>query len=185
MDKAMAVRDLIARLQECEPEATVRMMLDGTLLYDDEEPGEIEYGFEPAIECLFSRADAERSDRVYFHLSKEDTARIVKTRREHFSSDAAEPKLRTTSNPAVALNAPAAIAIALSWDVYTNLLAVVESCNLAHESNNGATTHGRLDIPGLLGMLAEDVAMTNTRRGSWEGANLQQVLDSHGYYSGC
>jgi len=182
MDKPMTVRDLIGRLQDCEPEATVRLMLDGALLYDDEEPGEVEYGFEPVIECLCSRPDAERSDCVYLLLPEEDTARIVQTRRELRVADAAEPELHTIPNPAIALDAPAAIAIALSRDVYNNLLAVVDSCNQAHDSNEGATTHGRLDIPGLLGMLAEDAAMTNTRPGSWEGANLQQVLDSHGYY---
>lgn len=182
MDKEMKVRDLIARLQECDPEATVKMMLDGALLYDDEEPGEIEYGFEPVVECLFSRIDAERSDCVYFLLPKEDVARIVNTRRENFGSVAAEPKVPPSSSPAIALNAPVAIAIALSRDVYTNLIALVENCNRAHENSKGATTHGQLDVPNLLKMFAEDAAMTNSRPGSWEGANLQRVLDSHGYY---
>ena len=182
MDKVMKIRDLIARLQECEPNGTVRMSLDGALLYDDGNPGEIEYGFKPVINCLFSRADAERSDRVYFLLSEEDTTCIVKTRRRDFSADSEPAESYTTLSPAVAPDAPVAIAIALSWDAYTNLLAVVENCNWAHENNKDATTHGRLDIPKLIGMLAEDAAMTNTRPGSWEGANLQQVLDSHGYH---
>lgn len=185
MEKVMKVRDLIARLQECEPEGTVTMSLDGAILYDDGEPGEIEYGFDPDIECLCSRPDAERSDRVHLLLSKVDTERIVKTRREHCCEEAAPAELSTTSSSAITFSAPVAVAIALSRDVYTTLLAVVESCNRAHENNKGATTHGRLDIPNLLGMLAEDAAMTDTRPGSWEGANLQQVLDSHGYYYGC
>jgi hypothetical protein len=142
---------------------------------------EVEYGFEPVIECLFSRVDAERRDCVYFLLAEEDTARIVKSQREHRVAETAEPELHTIPSPAIALDSPAAIAIALSREVYNNLLAVVDSCNRVHETNEGATTHARLDIPGLLGMLAEDAAMTNSRPGSWEGANLQQVLDSHGY----
>jgi len=86
MDKVMKIGDLIARLQECDPEGTVTMSLDGALLYGDDEPGEIEYGFEPVIDCLFSRADAERSDRVYFLLAEGDTARIVKSRSENFGT---------------------------------------------------------------------------------------------------
>jgi hypothetical protein len=43
------------------------------------------------------------------------------------------------------------------------------------------TTHGKLSVSSLLAMLAEDAAMMNTRPGSWEGANMQHVFDSHGY----
>lgn len=182
MDKVLKIGDLIARLQECDPEGTVTMSLDGALLYGDGEPGEIEYGFEPVIDCMFSRADAARSDRVYFLLANNETAGIVKARAKDFVSDRAAEELFTTSGLGIVQDAPVAVAIALSRDAYTNLLAVVESCNRAHESREGATTHGRLDVTSLLGMLAEDAAMTNSRPGSWEGANLQQVLDSHGYY---
>jgi len=182
MDKVMKIGDLIARLQECDPEGTVTMSLDGALLYGDDEQGEIEYGFEPVIDCLFSRADAERSDRVYFLLAEGDTARIVKSRGENFGTAPAAAEPYTTSGPGIVQDAPVAVAIALNHKTYTNLLAVVESCNRADESHKGATTHGRLDVPRLLRMLAEDAAMTNSRPGSWEGANLQQVLDSHGYH---
>jgi hypothetical protein len=70
------------------------------------------------------------------------------------------------------------IEIEVSDDTYRNLLVVVDACN---RTDPNATTHGKLDVPGLLAMLADDVAMTNTRPGSWEGSNMQQVLDSHGY----
>lgn len=43
------------------------------------------------------------------------------------------------------------------------------------------TTHGRLDIKVVARMLMEDVALAASRPGSWEGANMRQVLTSHGY----
>lgn len=43
------------------------------------------------------------------------------------------------------------------------------------------TTHGPLDLFVLVEMLLEDVALTVSRPGSWEGANMIQVLTSHGY----
>jgi len=44
-----------------------------------------------------------------------------------------------------------------------------------------ASTHGRLTLETLFEMLVEDVAMTVTRPGSWEAANMAQVFVSHGY----
>lgn len=44
-----------------------------------------------------------------------------------------------------------------------------------------ANTHGRLDMEVLARMLLEDVALAWRRPGSWEGANMSQVLASHGY----
>lgn len=85
--------------------------------------------------------------------------------------------------PSAGEQAPRAVPVTLqlSEDVYTNLLTVVKNCNLSHQERDGANTHGQLDVPRLLAMLAEDAAMTNSRPGSWEGSNMQQVLDSHGY----
>jgi hypothetical protein len=70
------------------------------------------------------------------------------------------------------------IEIEVSQATYQHLLVVVESCN---RNDPDATTHGPMTVPELLAMLAEDAAMTNSRPGSWEGSNMQQVLDSHGY----
>lgn len=44
-----------------------------------------------------------------------------------------------------------------------------------------ATSHGPLDLPRLISMLLEDVALAMRRPGSWEGANMITVLQSHGY----
>lgn len=47
--------------------------------------------------------------------------------------------------------------------------------------NDGFNSHGPLDLKRLAMMLLEDVALAARRPGSWEGANMQQVLRSHGY----
>jgi hypothetical protein len=173
------IGDLIAALQECDPDGTITIMLDGALVFDDEVLGEVEYSFDPVVDFLFSKPDARQSDRVYLGLSKEDTERIVSNRRNQLDTDL--EGISKSTNPTIVTNAPVAIALAFDQDTYVNLQAVVANCNLAEASRDGATTHGKLDVPRLLAMLAEDTAMTNTRPGSWEGANMQQVLDSHGY----
>lgn len=43
-------------------------------------------------------------------------------------------------------------------------------------------SHGQLTIQRLAEMLLEDVALAVRRPGSWEGANMWQVLHSHGYH---
>lgn len=43
------------------------------------------------------------------------------------------------------------------------------------------STHGPLTIQEMFEMLAEDIAMTETRPGSWEASNMMQVFTSHGY----
>lgn len=179
MDRVTKVRDLIAVLQECDPEGTVAISLDAALVFDEDEPGEVEYSFEPYLDLLFSKRDAKQSDCVYVRLSREDTERLVATRRIEKKADS--DTMAPSANPAIAVNGPVAVAITLHPGTYDNLLVVVENCNRADNDNGGATTHGKLDIPKLLTMLAEDASMTNTRPGSWEGANMQQVLDSHGY----
>ncbi|XYJ11790.1 hypothetical protein ACSUZJ_07315 [Telluria sp. B2] len=79
------------------------------------------------------------------------------------------------------MNNTRSVTIQLDDETYKDLLAVVDACNFAHTQRGGGNTHGKLDVPRLLLMLAEDAAMTKTRPGSWEGANMQRVLDSHGY----
>jgi len=179
MNTITRIGDLITALQGCDPDGTITISLDGALIFDDETLGEVEYSFDPVVEFLSSKYELKRSDRVHFGLSNKDTEGLFSARRKHVEADyeSAFP----SSDPAIITNAPVAIALAFDQEAYTNLLAVVATCNLAEMNNRGATTHGKLDVPKLLLMLAEDVAMTNTRPGSWEGANMQQVLDSHGY----
>jgi hypothetical protein len=73
------------------------------------------------------------------------------------------------------------ITLQLPVDIYNDLVYVAERCTRIHKAKGGGTSHGDLDATSLLLMLAEDAAMANSRPGSWEGTNLQQVLDAHGY----
>ena len=50
-------------------------------------------------------------------------------------------------------------------------------CTQTSEFNS----HGPLTMKRLAEMLIEDVALAVRRPGSWEGANMGQVLRSHGY----
>lgn len=74
------------------------------------------------------------------------------------------------------------ITIEVSESTHQDLEMVVKNCNLSNNENEGFTSHGELTVAGLLAMLAEDAAMANSRPGSWEGAGMQTVLDSHGYH---
>jgi hypothetical protein len=45
----------------------------------------------------------------------------------------------------------------------------------------GSNSHGPLTMRLLAEMLMQDVALAVRRPGSWEGANMAHVLESHGY----
>jgi hypothetical protein len=42
-------------------------------------------------------------------------------------------------------------------------------------------SHGLLTLQRVLELVAEDVGLSVTRPGSWEGANMRDVLRAHGY----
>ena len=65
-------------------------------------------------------------------------------------------------------------------DVSEGDLKLIER-GLDRMNRNDGNTHGPLDLQRLAGMLLEDVALAVRRPGSWEGANMGQVLSSHGY----
>lgn len=73
------------------------------------------------------------------------------------------------------------ICIDVSDETAATLARLVQCCNDAHDARDGFTTHGKLTPASLLSMLVEDAAMVMTRPGSWDGANMAQVLMSHGY----
>ena len=58
--------------------------------------------------------------------------------------------------------------------------ALIEGAlRVTHDGN--FNSHGPLDLERLAAMLLEDVALAVRRPGSWEGANMLTVLNSHGY----
>jgi len=52
---------------------------------------------------------------------------------------------------------------------------------LAACNRSDCSSHGALTLERLAYMLLEDAALIVTRPGSWEGVNMSQVLESHGY----
>ncbi len=73
------------------------------------------------------------------------------------------------------------IQIDISIETTRSITELAERCTAADQERAGATTHGPLTANALLAMLAEDAALAITRPGSWEGANMATVLESHGY----
>lgn len=69
----------------------------------------------------------------------------------------------------------------VSDETAATLARLVKACNESHDARDGFTTHGKLSLERLLAMLVEDAALVMTRPGSWAGANMAQVLMSHGY----
>jgi hypothetical protein len=52
----------------------------------------------------------------------------------------------------------------------------------ANKDNVEHTTHGALTLERLILMLLQDLALTRTRPGSWEGSGMRTILASHGYH---
>lgn len=73
------------------------------------------------------------------------------------------------------------IVIQVSEETAMNLHALAACCADEDRRREGFTSHGALTASKLLAMLAEDAAMVMSRPGSWEGSNMAQVLQSHGY----
>ncbi len=73
------------------------------------------------------------------------------------------------------------VSVEVSDDLAARLDELANLCTRADQAREGATTHGSLTASALLAMLAEDAGMVISRPGSWEGVNMKNVLDSHGY----
>ncbi len=73
------------------------------------------------------------------------------------------------------------ISIEISDMTAANLRELATRCTQSNKLREEFTSHGDLTPSKLLAMLAEDAGMVISRPGSWEGANLAQVLLSHGY----
>lgn len=77
------------------------------------------------------------------------------------------------------LHIPQTFTITLSYAPYArDLLELVARCN---QNANEYNSHGLLTVESLLTMLAEDAAMVTNRPGCWEAANMQTVIEAHGY----
>jgi hypothetical protein len=68
------------------------------------------------------------------------------------------------------------LTITLSSEQEMALQHLLDACD-----DPECSSHGPLTLTKLAQMLLEDAALVVTRPGSWEGANMMQVLQSHGY----
>ena len=75
--------------------------------------------------------------------------------------------------------------IVVSEDVAAALAELAGRCNRCCAIGDGFASHGAAFTPqSLLAMIAEDAAKIVTDPASWQSANLQHVLASHGYMLG-
>ncbi len=75
----------------------------------------------------------------------------------------------------------ATITLNLTDALVEALTELASRCSESDQARDGGTTHGPLDVKLLLELLAEDAAMVISRPGSWEGAGMSALLNSHGY----
>ena len=72
------------------------------------------------------------------------------------------------------------IQIEIDEQVSENLAELVRQLN-ANAAPDPFNSHGLLTVKKLVAMLLEDAGMLISRPGSWEGANMADVLRGHGY----
>jgi hypothetical protein len=69
----------------------------------------------------------------------------------------------------------------ISDEEANSLSELARRCALAHAKHSSATTHGALDLAGLLALLIEDAVMIIDAPDSCEAKAMGQLLRSHGY----
>lgn len=198
---ALKVRDLLAMLAECDPDATVDLYLPGFI--DDSDKNVIEdpdvfstdHSYTPAVSVGFMTnkdnhdryfdennkwRDGVKPNHVSIELTEEDTDRLIASRKRAIEladdSDGMEPE------PVVGNAETVIVDVAIPRTLHAAIRQVLHSVNASRQvREEQACTHGPLTVSGLFAMLAEDVGMVETRPGCWEASNMAQVLASHGY----
>jgi len=72
------------------------------------------------------------------------------------------------------------IQIEIDAQLAVNLDSLVDQIN-ARAGSEPFNSHGHLTVKKLAVMLLEDAGMVISRPGSWEGANMADLLRCHGY----
>ncbi|MBU2752757.1 hypothetical protein HER14_17970 [Acidithiobacillus thiooxidans] len=72
------------------------------------------------------------------------------------------------------------IQIEIDAQLAVNLDSLVDQIN-ARAGSESFNSHGRLTVKKLAVMLLENAGMVISRPGSWEGANMADLLRCHGY----
>lgn len=71
------------------------------------------------------------------------------------------------------------ITITIEESTFESIKSLVDQINV--ESIDDSNSHGKLTVKSAIEMIVEDLGLAESRPGSWEGANMAQVLSSHGY----
>lgn len=197
----LTVRELLAILADCDPDATVNLSLSAAftesdkIIVSDPDVFAYEHSYTPNVSASFLTS-AENHNAIFdenhrirpgvkpnhvtIALSEEDAEHLLKLRRlgiERDNDDALlEPEPIETDADTVVVD------VRLPRELHSTLRHLLRNFNQSHQvKDEQACTHGLLTVAGTLAMLAEDVGMVWTRPGSWEGSNMAQVLSSHGY----
>lgn len=210
MKKPLKVRELMALLAECHPEGEVQLtvpsLLDATDaevfsqfatqgrddVLDEFDNPNAGFSVVPVAEASFLtghgcavqdeildennkiKADAKPNN-FTLSIAPEDFAPLYDRRRQG-AFDKPEIEPRESDADTVILD------LAIPRQQYDAIRTLVRAFNQSHQVRiERGCTHGLLTVTRLLEMLAEDVAMVETRPGCWEASNMAQVFSSHGY----
>lgn len=198
----MKVRDLLAILVDCDPDAPVILNLpaffdenDQTVAADNDPLG-LSYEYLPAVdagyitskevpwESLFDERGEPRPgvkpNNVTIELREADANKMLANRRQAIEDG--NPDAGMEPEPVVGDAETVIVDVAIPRTLHATIRKVLHSLNTSHQvREEQACTHGPLTVSGLFAMLADDVGMVETRPGCWEASNMHQVLASHGY----
>ena len=198
----LKVRDLLAILADCDPDAPVVLYLpaffdenDKTVLADNDPLG-MSYCYVPEVEANYTTSkevpweslfDEQGKPRpgvkpntVTIELSEASREGLLKNRKQAIEDGDEDAGMEP--EPAHGDEATVIVDVPMQRSLHTAIRTLLHRVNTSHQvREERACTHGPLTVAGLLAMLAEDVGMVETRPGCWEAANMAQVLASHGY----
>jgi hypothetical protein len=173
----MKVKELQALLASCDPEGEVRMFLPAWVFDNDPALADsegVELGASFDVSVASEMGTGRPADIVSIRWADEDSEGARQRRIE-------EARMQEEPEPIQGDADNVVVDVLISRSTHAAMRRVVRDANTSSGVREGACTHGALTVSSLLGMLAEDVGMVETRPGSWEGANMTTVLESHGY----
>lgn len=198
----LKVRDLLAILADCDPDAVVSLHVP---MFIDESDADItadpealtgEYSYTPAVSASFQTSkevpyetffdesgrtrEGAKPNCVSIMLHESDLDRLIASRQ--FAIEAAAEDAGMEPEPAVGDAETVIVDVAMPRSLHATIRTLLHAVNTSHQvREERACTHGPLTVSGALAMLAEDLGMVESRPGCWEASNMAQVLASHGY----
>ena len=198
----LKVRDLLAILADCDPDAVVSLHVP---MFIDESDAAIaadpdaltgEYSYTPEVSASFQTSkevpyetffdengrtrEGAKPNCVSITLHESDIDRLIASRRRAIEAAAEDADMEP--EPAVGDAETVIVDVAMPRSLHGTIRTLLHAVNTSHQvREEQACTHGPLTVSGALAMLAEDLGMIETRPGCWEASNMAQVLASHGY----